>query len=73
MPSTAGWLSLDGAAWGRGTCVTPWKVAGAVTHLPSSAGCIGEQGHTVAVSGCWEIQGGRNWHAQLFTSVSETG
>lgn len=66
MPGTAAWLALDGAAWGQGTCVTPWEMAGAGTHLPSSMGCSGEQGPTLALSGCWEIQGARSWHAQLF-------
>lgn len=51
---------------GQGTRVTPWEVAGAGTHLPSSAGCSGEQGPTLAVCGCWEIQGARTWCAWLF-------
>lgn len=66
MPGTAEWLFPDGAAWGQGTRVTLWEVAGAGTHLPSSVGCNGEQRTTFADSGCWEVQGTRICHARLF-------
>lgn len=64
MPGTAGCLSLGGAAWGQGICDT--LGGGRSWHPPThSAGCSGEQGPTLAVSGCWEIQGARRYCAQL--------
>lgn len=65
MPGTGGWLSPNDAAWGQGTRVTPWEVAGAGTHLPSSAGHSGEQDPALAVSGCRKSQEARRQHARF--------